>query len=149
MMLSIAEIKELMQELSRTGLSAIELSEEEFSLKLTAAAPVVYTPAAIAPAPVPVASTESAAVPLAVSSTPTGDDLITAPIVGTFYSAPTPDAAPYVSAGDTVKIGDVLFIIESMKLMNEVLADRAGTVREVFAKNGQAVEYGQPVMRIE
>ena len=74
---------------------------------------------------------------------------VSAPIVGTFYASPSPDAPPYVRAGDSVKAGSVLCIIEAMKLMNEIEADVAGVVREVLVDNGQPVEYGQVLFRIE
>ncbi len=73
---------------------------------------------------------------------------IKAPIVGTFYAAPAPDQKPFVQVGDTIKKGDVVLIIESMKLMNEVTSDVEGVVEEIFVKNGEAVEYDQPLMRL-
>jgi acetyl-CoA carboxylase biotin carboxyl carrier protein len=76
-------------------------------------------------------------------------NIVKSPIVGTFYAAPAPDKPPFVTVGSQVKKGDVLFIIESMKLMNEVTSDYDGTVREIYAQNGGVVEYGQAVMRVE
>ena len=70
------------------------------------------------------------------------------PLVGTFYAAPSEDAAPFVSVGDTVKKGQTLAIVEAMKLMNEIESDYDGTIAEIFVENGQAVEYGQPLFRI-
>jgi acetyl-CoA carboxylase biotin carboxyl carrier protein len=75
-------------------------------------------------------------------------NVVKSPIVGTFYAAPAPDKPPFVTVGSSVKKGDVLFIIESMKLMNEVTSEYDGTVREIFAQNGGSVEYGQAVMSI-
>ncbi len=75
-------------------------------------------------------------------------NIVKSPIVGTFYSAPAPDKPPYVQAGSQVKVGDVLFIVESMKLMNEVQSEFSGTVEEILVQNGQPVEFGQPIMRI-
>lgn len=72
--------------------------------------------------------------------------VVKAPIVGTFYAAPAPDQPPFVQVGDTVKKGDVILIIESMKLMNEVTSDVDGVVKEILVKNGEAVEYDQPLM---
>ena len=71
------------------------------------------------------------------------------PIVGTYYGAPSPEKPPFVKVGDTVKKGDVIMIIESMKLMNEVQSDYSGTVKEILVQNGEAVEYDQPIMIIE
>ena len=70
------------------------------------------------------------------------------PLVGTFYAAPAEDADPYVSVGDTVKKGQVMAIVEAMKLMNEIESDFDGTVEEIYVENGQAVEYGQPLFRL-
>ena len=82
------------------------------------------------------------------SSESSGGKWIKAPIVGTFYAAPSPDQPPFVQVGDTVKKGDVVLIIESMKLMNEVTSDVDGVVEEILVQNGDAVEYDQPLMRL-
>lgn len=100
-----------------------------------AAAPLAAAPAA-APAP----ETKAAA--------PAGK-FVKAPIVGTFYAASAPDQSPFVKVGDQIKKGDVLFIIESMKLMNEVQSEVEGTVAEILVGNGEAVEYDQPILRVE
>ena len=92
-------------------------------------------PAAAASAPVPAAEEK-----------PLSGKIIKSPIVGTFYASPSPDQPPFVQVGDTVKKGDVIMIIESMKLMNEVQSDMDGTVQEILVKNGEAVEYDQPLM---
>lgn len=101
-----------------------------------AGAPVAASPAVSAAAPA-----ETPAVP----QKPAGKS-IKAPLVGTFYAAPSPDQPPFVQVGDTVKKGDVVLIIESMKLMNEVTSDVDGVVQEILVKNGDAVEYDQPLM---
>ena len=75
-------------------------------------------------------------------------NIVESPLVGTFYAAPSEDAAPFVSVGDTVKKGQTLAIVEAMKLMNEIESDYDGTIAEIFVENGQAVEYGQPLFRI-
>ncbi len=76
-------------------------------------------------------------------------NIITSPIIGTFYSAPSPDKAPFVKVGDTVNKGDVVCIIESMKLMNELNSEFSGRVAEIYVNNGDSVEYGQKLIRIE
>lgn len=101
------------------------------------------------PSPMPPAV--SAAAPAAPAETPAvsqkpAGKSIKAPLVGTFYAAPSPDQPPFVQVGDTVKKGDVVLIIESMKLMNEVTSDVDGVVQEILVKNGDAVEYDQPLM---
>ena len=148
--LSLDELRQLMQEFSASGLTSMTLKDGDFVLKLGAektAAPVYMVPPAAgmpapaAPAPAPAAA-ESAALAL-----PEGK-VVKAPIVGTFYAAAAPDKPPYVTVGSEVKEGDVLFIIESMKLMNEVTSEFSGKVEKILVENGQAVEYGQPIMVI-
>ncbi len=97
--------------------------------------------AAVPPAP-------ETAVPTAEKTVVSGN-IITSPIIGTFYSAPSPDKPPFVKVGDTVNNGDVVCIIESMKLMNELNSEFSGRVAEIYVNNGDAVEYGQKLMRIE
>ena len=82
------------------------------------------------------------------SSEKKSGNVIKSPLVGTFYAAPSPEAEPYVKVGDTVKKGQVLGLIEAMKLMNEIESDFDGTVAEVYVKNGESVEYGMPLFRI-
>lgn len=103
------------------------------------------------PPPMPLAGAPVAAAPAAPAETPAvsqkpAGKSIKAPLVGTFYAAPSPDQPPFVQVGDTVKKGDVVLIIESMKLMNEVTSDVDGVVQEILVKNGDAVEYDQPLM---
>ncbi len=108
------------------------------------------------PMPVPM---PLAAAPAAVAAAPVAEaapaveevkgNIVTAPIVGTMYSAPAPDKAPFVTVGATVNAGDVICIIESMKVMNEITSEFSGRVAEIYVSNGEAVEYGQKLMRIE
>lgn len=102
--------------------------------------PVAAAPLPAAPAAAPAPETKAAA--------PAGK-FVKAPIVGTFYAASAPDQPPFVKVGDKIKKGDVLFIIESMKLMNEVQSEIEGTVAEILVGNGEAVEYDQPILRVE
>ena len=108
----------------------------------TPAAP--SAPAAPAPEATPAAKPAEEAAPVAPAGTP-----VKAPIVGTFYSASSPDAAPYVKVGDRVEAGQVLCIIEAMKLMNEIEAEQSGVIREILVKNAEPVEYGQTLFMIE
>lgn len=96
---------------------------------------------------VAVSSTTVAIEPVAPIAAPEGH-VVAAPMIGTFYSAPSPGEPPFVSVGDTIEVGQVIGIIEAMKIMNEIAADRAGTVEEVFVSNSQSVEYGSPLIRI-
>lgn len=109
------------------------------------AAPIPVIPgASIAPAAA-APEAESDAKPASQVS----GNIITSPIVGTYYASPSPDKAPFVKVGDTVNAGDVVCIIESMKLMNEINSEFSGRVAEIYAKNGEPVEFGQKLMRIE
>ena len=101
--------------------------------------PAAAAAVAVAPAVVQEASEEA----------PVSGNVITSPIVGTFYASPSPDKPAFVKPGDTVNAGDVVCIIESMKLMNEINSEFSGKVAEIYVKDGQAVEYGQKLMRIE
>ncbi|HIX98926.1 acetyl-CoA carboxylase biotin carboxyl carrier protein [Faecalicatena contorta] len=105
-----------------------------------AAAPAAASAAAPGSAPAQAVSEETATEP--------SGKIVKSPLVGTFYAAPAEDADPYVSVGDTVKKGQVMAIVEAMKLMNEIESDFDGTVEEIYVENGQAVEYGQPLFRL-
>lgn len=113
--------------------------------KVAAQTVVESIPVAAAPLP---AAPAAAPAPEAKASAPAGK-FVKAPIVGTFYAASAPDQPPFVKVGDQIKKGDVLFIIESMKLMNEVQSEIEGTVAEILVGNGEAVEYDQPILRVE
>ena len=102
--------------------------------------------AAPAPAAAPAATLTEVVIDTAP---PNHEQQITAPMVGTFYSSPTPGSPPYVKVGDHVEVGQTIGIIEAMKIMNEIAADRAGLVTAVLVENGQAVEYGSPIVRLD
>ena len=133
---NIRKYAQLMKELELTGLEITE-GDTVVRLERNGAAPVLAAPAASAPPDVP------AGAPVA-RGTP-----VCSPMVGVFYVAPSENAAPFVSAGDRVKQGDVLCIIEAMKLMNEITAERDGVIAEVCATDGQTVEYGTVLFRME
>ena len=131
----------------------LEITEGEDRVRIVnrnGAAPVqVHQPVTVAqPMPVPVPAPEAAPAPAPAAPQQTGTPL-TSPMVGTFYRAPSPGADPFVKVGDTVKKGQVVCIIEAMKLLNEVEADMDGTVKEVCVENGQPVEFGQSLFIIE
>lgn len=108
-------------------------------------------PAPMAPMamPAPAAPAAASAAEPAKAEIPASGNIVTSPIIGTFYASPSPDKAPFVKVGDTVNAGDVVCIIESMKLMNEINSEFSGRVAEIYVNNGEAVEYGQKIMRIE
>lgn len=140
------EILELMDRFAQDKLSFFELRNGEFSLKLGKETP--QTVVAAAPA-VQAAPAAQAAAPAEETDQAPQGNLVTSPIVGTFYSAPSPDKAPFVRVGQRVSKGDVLFIVESMKLMNEVTSEYDGVVTRILVENGQPVEYGTGILEIQ
>jgi acetyl-CoA carboxylase biotin carboxyl carrier protein len=157
--MDIRKVKKLIELLEESGIAEIEISEGEESVRISryptgqaAAPPVVHYAAAPAPAVAPAAApTSPAAAPLAAApAAPSkADHTVTAPMVGTFYSAATPGAKPFVDIGSEVNVGDTLCIIEAMKMMNQIESDKAGRVTAVLVKNGEPVEFGQSLFIIE
>ena len=150
MKLTLEQVYELMDKLVSTGLGEVEIEAEGVKVKLKAKEPKQQVVQAVSAAP----AVSAAAAPAPAAAAPSEEKelsgkIIKSPIVGTFYQAPGPDKEPFVRVGDTVRKGDVVFIIESMKLMNEVASDYDGTVAEVLVENGQPVEFGQPILRLE
>lgn len=146
-------IEKLAKVLAETGLTEISLEDGEQAITLrkdvvVATAPQVVAaaaaPVAQASAPVPVAPATSEVAAPAKKGTP-----ITSPMVGTFYKAPSPDAEPFVKEGSSVKTGDVVCIVEAMKMMNEIESEISGTVVEICVEDGQPVEFGQVLMYVE
>lgn len=153
--MDIRKVKKLIELLEESGIDELEIHEGEESVRITRqskSAPVTATPiqvaqpfAAPAPAPAPIA-TEVAA--QATSAPVVSGHQVKSPMVGTFYNSPSPDAATFVTEGQQVKQGDVLCIVEAMKMMNQIKADKSGTVEAVLVENGQPVEYDQPLFTI-
>lgn len=146
MNLNLQEIKELMQMVDTLQIAELEIAQMGFCIKIrksseTAPPTAVFTPPAPAVEPKPVLEVEPA-LPADVME-------VVAPMVGTFYRAPAPDAEPYVRLEETVEPGQVLCIIEAMKMMNEVESEYRGKVVEVLVEDGAPVEYGQPLMRVQ
>lgn len=151
--MDLRKLKTLIDLVSESGVAELEITEGEDRVRIVnrnGAAPVqVHQPVTVAqPMPVPVPAPEAAPAPASAAPQQTGTPL-TSPMVGTFYRAPSPGADPFVKVGDTVKKGQVVCIIEAMKLLNEVEADMDGTVKEVCVENGQPVEFGQSLFIIE
>ena len=156
--MNIQDIKELAKIMQETGITSLHLTEGalDISMERNTAAPAVQPVAVQAPvtAPEPEVSAptaEPAAVePQAVGTTIDFNHIteVKSPMVGVFYAAPSPDAQPYVQVGSKVKKGDVLCIIEAMKLMNEIESEYDGVVKEILIENGQMAEYGQPLFVI-
>jgi acetyl-CoA carboxylase biotin carboxyl carrier protein len=152
--MDIRKVKKLIELLDESGIAEIEITEGEDAVRISryaAGAPAAPPPAvAAAPAvaPPPAAPAPSPA-PAALSEAEEEGFLVTAPMVGTFYSASSPGAAAYVQVGDRVKEGDTLCIIEAMKMMNQIEADVAGVVKSIRVQNGEPVEYGQTLIVID
>ncbi|HEX2796077.1 MAG TPA: acetyl-CoA carboxylase biotin carboxyl carrier protein [Immundisolibacter sp.] len=141
--MDIRKIKKLMELVEQSGINELEVREGEESIRLSKAPTgVMMTPVAAAAAPV-TAPTTAPAAPIQ----PAGYTQ-TAPMVGTFYRAASPDSAPFVEVGKQVAAGDVICIIEAMKLMNQIEADKAGVVAAILVEDGQPVEFGQPLVVI-
>ena len=151
--MDIRKVKKLIELLEESNIGEIEIKEGEESVRISRhgnqpAAPVAYAapvPAAPAPAAAPAEAAAEAAAPAAA---PVADNAVLSPMVGTFYRSPNPDAAAFVEVGQTVRVGDVLCIVEAMKMMNQIEADRAGTVTAIHVENGEAVEFDQPLISI-
>lgn len=145
------EIKQLIDIVNSSDLQETIIEEGEFkiTLKRSSAAPLTLAPVTAAPALQAVTQAFQAA-PSPAKAEPTSDLVESrSPIVGTFYQSSSPDSPPFVAINDTIKKGDVLCIIEAMKLMNEIEAEVSGTIVEILVENGQAVEYDQPLFRIK
>ena len=144
--MDIRKVKKLIELLEESGIAEIEIKEGEESVRISranpnaAAMPIQYT----AP-PAPPASPA----PEATAGDTVSGHRITSPMVGTFYEAPSPGAPPFTEAGRQVKEGDVLCIIEAMKMLNQIECDKAGTVKAVLVENGEPVEFGQPIFIID
>ena len=144
-------IEKLAKIISDNGLTEISLEDGEQAITIRKDLPEVIAaaPAAI-PAAAPVAAAQApASAPVAAKEPEAKGKAITSPMVGTFYAAPSPDAAPFVEVGSTVNVGDVVCIIEAMKLMNEIKSEQAGKVVQICVKNGDPIEYGQVLMYVE
>ncbi len=150
--MDIRKVKKLIELLEESGIAEIEIHEGEESVRISRssqiaapmmqAAPVAAAPVAPAAAPAPAAAESSE------PALPSGHQ-VTSPIVGTFYRSPSPSAKAFVEVGHSVNAGDTLCIIEAMKIMNQIEADKSGVVKAILAENGQPVEYGQPLFIIE
>jgi acetyl-CoA carboxylase biotin carboxyl carrier protein len=145
--MDLRKLKKLIDLVQESGIAELEITEGEEKVKIVkggvvsvSAAPVMAMPAA-APATAPAAAAAAAEAPDASQE----GHVVKAPMVGTFYRSPSPDAKVFVEVGQAVKEGDTICIIEAMKLMNEIEADASGVVKAILVENGQPVEYGQPL----
>ena len=157
--MDIRKIKKLIELLQESGIAEIEIKEGEEAVRISRMPPGAGTaqpaqiahlaPAATASSAPVAAGGEAAVAESAALKPKPSEHVITAPMVGTFYASPSPGAKPFVEIGDEIKVGQVLCIIEAMKMMNKIEADRAGRIASVMARNGDPVEFGQPLFVVE
>ena len=153
--MDLRKLKKLIDLVQESGIAELEITEGEEKVRIARGGTPSVTPLG-APAPVvapfpPAAATSSAAAPPAAAAEPApGQEghTVKSPMVGTFYRAPSPEAKPFVAAGDTVKEGQTICVIEAMKLMNEIECDASGVIKAILVENGQPVEYGQALFII-
>ena len=155
--MDIRKIKKLIELVEESGITELEVQEEEGTVRISRATPVV-APAAVQYAAAPVVAPTPAAVPAqapaAATPAPAASDelsghLVRSPMVGTFYRSPSPEAKAFVEVGQSVKVGDALCIVEEMKMMNRIEADKAGVVKAILINDGDAVEFDEPLIVIE
>jgi acetyl-CoA carboxylase biotin carboxyl carrier protein len=156
--MDIRKIKKLIELLEESGIAEIEIKEGEEALRISrmptgAAAAHHPLPPMAMPLAAPLAAPVQAAAPrpadIAAAKAKANEHVITAPMVGTFYGAPSPGAKAFIEIGDEIKVGQVLCIIEAMKMMNQIESDKAGRVTSIMARNGDPVEFGQPLFVVE
>ncbi len=153
--MDIRKVKKLIELLDESGIAEIEISEGEDSVRISRYAPGMAPATVIAApvvAPAPIVAAPAAADPVAAAPAAEPEDdgyAVTAPMVGTFYSATSPGAAPFVQVGDQVNEGDTLCIIEAMKMMNQIEAEISGTIKSIRVQNGDPVEYGQTLFVVD
>jgi acetyl-CoA carboxylase biotin carboxyl carrier protein len=148
--MDLRKLKKLIDLVQESGIAELEITEGEEKVKIVRGGVVSVSslaPIAPPPAPEPRPAAAPPPAPAATAEAPAGQEghVVKAPMVGTFYRSPSPDAKPFVEVGQTVKEGETNCIIEAMKLMNEIEADASGAVKAILVENGQPVEYGQPL----
>ena len=157
--MDIRKIKKMIELLEESGIAEIEIKEGEETLRIARVlpgqptyvnaplpAPMPLPQVSVAPPAAPAAGSDNGATPSAASAS---EHIVTAPMVGTYYSSPSPGAKTFVELGDEVEAGQVLCIIEAMKMMNQIESERAGRIKAVLVKNGEPVEFDQPLFIIE
>ena len=158
--MDIRKIKKLIELLEESGIAEIEIKEGEEAVRISRMSPNPPLPAypqfmhvaAPTAAPAQIEAAAKAPAPAAESAPAKpkpNEHVITAPMVGTFYASPSPGAKAFIEIGDEIKVGQVLCIIEAMKMMNQIEADKAGKVTSIMARNGDPVEFGQPLFVVE
>jgi acetyl-CoA carboxylase biotin carboxyl carrier protein len=154
--MDIRKIKKLIELLEESGIAEIEIKEGEEAVRISRmptgvahGMPTYATPMAAAPASMLAAPAAAAAPEVPAPRPRPNEHVVTAPMVGTFYSASSPGAKAFVEIGDEVKVGQTLCIIEAMKMMNQIESDKSGRITSIMAQNGDPVEFGQPLFVVE
>lgn len=151
--MDIRKVKKLIELLEESAISEIEIKEGEESVRISRAnsAPAYVPPAAPVPlaAPPPVAPVAAAAPEAPVTETEIDGTVINSPMVGTFYASPSPGAPAFIKAGQSIKPGDTICIVEAMKILNQIESEVSGVVKQVLVEDGQPVEFGEPLMIVE
>jgi acetyl-CoA carboxylase biotin carboxyl carrier protein len=149
--MDLRKLKTLIDLVSESNVSELEITEAEGKVRIvkSGGAPMVMQQPVMTMAAAPVAAPVAGAAPAAVEPAAPAGHAVKSPMVGTFYRSASPGAKPFVEVGSQVKEGETICIIEAMKILNEIEADKSGTVTKILSENGQAVEYGQPLFIIE
>jgi acetyl-CoA carboxylase biotin carboxyl carrier protein len=155
--MDLRKLKKLIDLVQESGIAELEITEGEERVRIARGGAVTVTPlgtagpaAPVQPVGQPTAAPAGGAAPAPAAAPPSGAEghVVKSPMVGTFYRAPAPDAKPFVEVGGAVKEGQIICVIEAMKLMNEIEADASGTIKAILVENGQPVEYGQALFLI-
>jgi acetyl-CoA carboxylase biotin carboxyl carrier protein len=148
--MDLRKLKTLIDLVAESGIAELEITEGEGKVRIVKFSQTVQPVAYHAPEAAPAAASAPApaAAPAPEAAPVVQGHVVKAPMVGTFYRSPNPGSAPFVDVGQTVKEGDALCIIEAMKLLNEIEADKSGVIKEILVENGEPVEYGQPLFVI-
>ncbi len=156
--MDLRKLKKLIDLVQESGIAELEITEGEERVRIARGGGVTVTPLAApavaaaptpgAPGAAPAVATPGAPAPVAGPAPGTEGHVVKSPMVGTFYRSPAPDAKPFVEVGGAVKEGQIICVIEAMKLMNEIEADASGTIKAILVENGQPVEYGQALFII-
>ncbi len=149
--MDIRKVKKLIELLEESGIAEIEIHEGEESVRITRvtqSATMIAAPVAAAPIAAPLAAPAAAIEEKADDGIPAGHQ-VTSPLVGSFYRSSSPSAKAFVEIGQSVTEGETLCIVEAMKIMNEIEADKSGTIKAILAENGDPIEFGQPLFVIE
>ncbi|OCG19954.1 MULTISPECIES: acetyl-CoA carboxylase biotin carboxyl carrier protein [unclassified Gilliamella] len=151
--MDIRKIKKLIELVEASGISELEISEGEESVRISRSVPTTNYSAPVQniqiPQSAPVVVAPSVQTEVVSNTVTTDGTTIKSPMVGTFYRTPSPESKAFVEVGQTVNVGDVLCIVEAMKMMNQIESEKAGTIKAILVENGQPVEFDQPLFIIE